>query len=109
MSAKRLYFVFFTSECHCKNKCTCSASTRLLNNHVVMNALYYRAVQEEMEQNLTLRSNQPHGHILSPVEARGVCSSTPGGLLGAAFRRLFWRFLSPSHIRLFCLRLSRFQ
>lgn len=105
---KALLF-FFTSEWHCKNKCTCPASTCLLHNHLVMNALYYQAVQEEMEQNLTLRSNQQPSHILSPVEEREMCSSTPGGLLGATFVRLFWRFLSPSHIRLFCLRLSRFQ
>lgn len=76
---------------------------------MVMNALHYRAVQEEMKQNLTLRSNQPHGHILSPVEAHDMCSSTPASLVWATFLCLFGCFLSPSHICLFCLRLSLFN
>lgn len=110
MPGKGFIFLFFLLECvTIENKCTCPSSTCLLHNHVVMNALHYWAVQEEMKQNLTLRSNQPPGHILSPVEAHDRCSSTPAGLVGSTFLCLFGCFLSPSHICLFCLCLPRFN
>lgn len=62
-----------------------------------------------MKQNVTLRSNQPPGHILSPVEAHDMCSSTPAGLVGAACLCLVGCYLSPSYICLFCLCLSCFN
>lgn len=62
-----------------------------------------------MKQNVTLRSNQPPGHILSPVEAHDMCSSTPAGLVGAACLCLVGCYLSPSYICLFGLCLSCFN